>query len=59
MPASPCRNGFMESFDSKLRDEILDLEEFLSVPQARALAAFWKEEYNFPTWTIVYNYILR
>jgi len=45
-PASPWQNGFAESFHSKLRDEFLELEEFESVPQARALAALWKEEYN-------------
>jgi transposase InsO family protein len=45
-PASPWQNGFAESFHSKLRDEFLELEEFESVPQAQALAALWKEEYN-------------
>ena len=45
-PASPWQNGYAESFHSKLRDEFLELEEFESVPQAQALAALWKEEYN-------------
>jgi putative transposase len=45
-PGSPWQNGFAESFHSKLRDEFLELEEFESVPQARALAALWKEDYN-------------
>lgn len=45
-PASPWQNGFAESFHSRLRDEFLELEEFESVPQARALAALWKEDYN-------------
>jgi transposase InsO family protein len=45
-PASPWQNGFAESFPSKLHDEFLELEEFESVPQAQALAALWKEEYN-------------
>jgi transposase InsO family protein len=45
-PGSPWQNGYAESFNSKLRDEFLELEEFESVPQAQALAAFWKEEYN-------------
>jgi transposase InsO family protein len=45
-PASPWQNGFAESFHSKLRDEFLELEEFESVSQARALAALWKEDYN-------------
>jgi putative transposase len=45
-PGSPWQNGFAESFHSRLRDEFLELEEFESVPQARALAALWKEDYN-------------
>jgi putative transposase len=45
-PASPWQNGFAESFHSRLRDEFLDREEFENEPQARALAALWKEEYN-------------
>jgi transposase InsO family protein len=45
-PGSPWQNGFAESFHSRLRDEFLDREEFESEPQARALGALWKEEYN-------------
>jgi transposase InsO family protein len=45
-PASPWQNGYAESFHSKLRDEFLEREEFEGVPQARALGALWKEEYN-------------
>lgn len=45
-PASPWQNGYAESFHSKLRDEFLNLEEFESELQARALGALWKEEYN-------------
>jgi transposase InsO family protein len=45
-PASPWQNGYAESFHSRLRDEFLELEEFETEPQARALAALWKEEYN-------------
>src|SRR4051812_15771413 len=45
-PGSPWQNGFAESFHSKLRDEFLEREEFESEPQARALSALWKEEYN-------------
>ena len=45
-PASPWQNGYAESFHSKLRDEFLDREEFESEPQAQALGALWKEEYN-------------
>jgi putative transposase len=45
-PGSPWQNGYAESFHSKFRDEFLDREEFESVPQARALGAIWKGEYN-------------
>ena len=45
-PASPWQNGYAESFHSKVRDEFLNLEEFESEPQARALGALWREEYN-------------
>src|SRR5215218_6595330 len=45
-PASPWQNGYAESFHSRLRDEFLDLEEFENEPQARALGALWREEYN-------------
>jgi putative transposase len=45
-PASPWQNGNAESFHSKVRDEFLNLEEFESEPQARALGALWRGEYN-------------
>ena len=45
-PASPWENGFIESFHSRLRDEFLDREEFESVADARAKAAWWRREYN-------------
>ena len=45
-PASPWQNGYAESFHSQVRDEFLNREEFESEPQARALGALWKEEYN-------------
>jgi putative transposase len=45
-PGSPWQNGYAESFQSKVRDEFLNREEFESEPQARALGALWKEEYN-------------
>jgi putative transposase len=45
-PGSPWQNGYAESFHSKVRDEFLNREEFESEPQARALGAIWKGEYN-------------
>lgn len=32
--ASPWENGYVESFNGKLRDELLDRELFLSLPEA-------------------------
>jgi putative transposase len=45
-PGSPWQNGYAESFHSKVRDEFLNREDFENEPQARALGALWKEEYN-------------
>ena len=45
-PGSPGENGFVESFHSRLRDELLNLEVFDNVPHAQALAAAWKNDYN-------------
>jgi transposase InsO family protein len=45
-PGSPWENGYAESFNSKCRDEFLNAEEFDTVPQARAMAATWKKDYN-------------
>jgi transposase InsO family protein len=45
-PASPWENGFIESFHSRLRDELLDREEFENAADAKAKAAWWRREYN-------------
>jgi len=45
-PGSPWQNGAVESFNSKLRDEFLRLEEFEDLRMARELAAFWRQSYN-------------
>jgi transposase InsO family protein len=45
-PASPWQNGYAESFNSKLRDELLAREEFSSLLEARVLSASWREEYD-------------
>ena len=44
--ASPWENGYVESFNGKLRDELLDRELFLSVPEARYVLDQWRTEYN-------------
>jgi len=45
-PGAPWENGCCESFHSRLRDELLEREEFQSPLEARVLSAAWKEEYN-------------
>ena len=45
-PGSPWQNGYAESFHSRLRDELLSLEEFDSVRHARAHSSAWREDYN-------------
>jgi transposase InsO family protein len=45
-PGAPWENGYAESFHSRLRDELLNAEEFADVREARALAASWRHEYN-------------
>lgn len=45
-PGAPWENGFAESFHSRLRDELLNAEEFESVTEAKVLAADWRRGYN-------------
>jgi transposase InsO family protein len=45
-PGSPWENGYAEAFNSRLRDELLDVEEFGSVREAKALAGWYKQDYN-------------
>jgi putative transposase len=45
-PAAPWENGCAEAFHSRLRDELLDAEEFTSLLEARVLADQWRHEYN-------------
>jgi putative transposase len=45
-PGAPWENGYAESFNSKVRDELLNAEEFASELEARVLGKAWKEEYN-------------
>jgi transposase InsO family protein len=44
--ASPWENGYAESFNSRLRDELLNRELFLSLPEARFVLDDWRVEYN-------------
>jgi len=45
-PGSPWENGYIESFNGKLRDEVLDREVFHSVKEAKVLVESWRLEYN-------------
>jgi putative transposase len=45
-PGRPWENGYVESFHSRLRDEFLEVREFLSVAEARAEALWFRREYN-------------
>jgi len=44
--ASPWENGYVESFNSRLRDELLNRELFLSLPEARYVLDEWRAQYN-------------
>lgn len=45
-PGAPWENGYAESFHSKLRDELLEREEFGTELEARVLSREWKHDYN-------------
>jgi transposase InsO family protein len=45
-PGAPWENGYAESFNSKVRDELLNAEEFTSLLEAPVLAKEWKREFN-------------
>ena len=45
-PGSPWENGYIESFNGKLRDELLNGEIFTSVQEAKVLTALWRRHYN-------------
>ncbi|HJT78792.1 MAG TPA: IS3 family transposase, partial [Gemmataceae bacterium] len=44
-PGAPWENGYAESFNSKVRDELLNAEEFGSVLEAKVLAKEWRRDY--------------
>ena len=45
-PGSPWENGYNESFNSKLRDEILNTEIFYTLKEAKVLIERWRHHYN-------------
>ena len=45
-PGSPWENGYIESFNGKLRDELLNREIFTTLEEARVLIEQWRRDYN-------------
>jgi transposase InsO family protein len=45
-PGSPWENGYVESFNGKLRDELLNGEIFYTLKEARVLIEMWRRQYN-------------
>src|SRR6516164_10295106 len=45
-PGKPTQNAFIESFNARLRDELLNETLFTSLAQVRAMLASWKDDYN-------------
>jgi transposase InsO family protein len=45
-PGSPWENGYCESFNGKLRDELLNGEIFYSLKEAKVLIEQWRHHYN-------------
>ena len=45
-PGKPQQNGYNESFNGRLRDELLNETLFRSLPHARAVLETWRRDYN-------------
>ena len=45
-PGSPWENGYIESFNGKLRDELLNGEIFYTLGEAKVLIEMWRRHYN-------------
>jgi transposase InsO family protein len=45
-PGSPWENGYCESFNGSLRDELLNGEIFYTLAEAKALIEAWRRHYN-------------
>ena len=45
-PGSPWQNPYVESFGSRVRDELLGVELFTSLAEAKVMVADWREDYN-------------
>ena len=47
-PGCPWQNPFVESFHARVRDELLNGEQFACIAEARVLIDDWREHYNHP-----------
>lgn len=45
-PGKPVENAFIESFNGRLRDECLNVNDFISLGDAQALIEAWRQDYN-------------
>jgi transposase InsO family protein len=45
-PGSPWENGYIESFNGKLRDELLKREIFYTLQEAQVIVERWRQQYN-------------
>ena len=45
-PGSPWENGYCESFNARLRDELLDGEIFYTLKEAQVIIEKWRKHYN-------------
>ena len=45
-PGSPWQNAYVESFNGRVRDELLDIEEFSCLAEARVVIEDWRQNYN-------------
>lgn len=45
-PGKPVENAFIESFNGRLRDECLNVHQFVSLAEAQAILEAWRTDYN-------------
>jgi hypothetical protein len=45
-PGSPWENGYIELFNARLRDELLNGEIFYTLDEVRAVTGWWRDHYN-------------
>ena len=46
-PGQPWHNGYVESFNARLRDECLNINSFYSLLHAQVIIGDWKHQYNY------------